>query len=244
MTDQVVIDSQPVRRGDEKQHYKNVKNFAEQRYRAARRNNWFLGACVLLSLGANLALSMDEARHEPTRVQPVFFGVMEDGSIDAALTYRDMSESERQEVLKEMAWKYVRACEEYSYADAQRNYDLCRKMSDDPVREAFEAKWFLPNGKDAPESPQKLWGQNGQIELERNAKPVFVRDHVIDVRYKKIIWHYNESHPPPGVCKAPTCTTWTSTIDFSLLDKMPRGPVEGDAIKFFVIRYQVGEGAI
>ena len=237
-------DPAPISRGEEQSYYKNVQTFAEKRYRAARRNNWFLVGCLIVSLGTNFALAIDEARHEPTRIQTVYYGVMEDGTIDTALTDRDMRDSERKEVLKEMAWTYVRACEEYSYSHAQRNYDLCRHMSDDPVREAFETKWFLPNGKDAPESPQKLFGKNGQVDLERITKPVFVRDNVIEVRYKRIVVHYDESRQPSWGCKAPTCTTWTSTIEFTLLDKMPHGKVDGDSIKFFVTRYQVGEGAV
>jgi type IV secretory pathway component VirB8 len=242
-----------VRRGDEARHYKDVETFADKRYRAARRGNWLLLGCCAVLLASNLALSFDEARHEPTRIQPVFFGVMEDGSIDTHLTVQDMAESQRENVLKDMAWTYVRACEEYSYAHAQQNFDLCKAMSDDPVREAFIAKWFLPNGKNAPDSPQKQFGQDGQIDLQQITRPAFVRDHVIQVRFKRIYWHYKEPYPPSWQCKAPErpgalvngdCTTWTATVDFTLLDKMPNGPVVGDSIKFFVTRYQVGEGAI
>lgn len=247
-TDQV----RPVRRGEEEASFKTVETFARKRARAARRNTGLLATCLVISLAANLAQAIDEARRGPPEVQTVFFGIMEDGTVDTALSYRDLSQTEREAVLKDMAWTYVRACEEYSYAHAKQNFDLCKAMSDEPVKEAFIAKWFLPNNKDAPESPQKAFGEKGQIDLQRITAPVFVRDHVIQVRYKRIAWKYEEPRPSSVVCKAPKggnpfdtgCTTWTATVDFTLLDKMPNGSVVGDAIKFFVMRYQVGEGAV
>ena len=156
---------------------------------------------------------------------------------------RDLTETEREAVLKAAAWTYVKACEGYSYADAQYNYDSCSAMSDNPVKEAFEAKWFLPNGKNAPDSPQKLFGMNGQIDIIETTKPFFVRDHVIQLGFKRIAWRYDEPHPSPWGCKAPACTTWTATLDFTLLERMSTGKQDNNPLKFWVTRYQVSEGA-
>ena len=116
-------------------------------------------------------------------------------------------------------------------------------MSDAPVRDAFIAKWFLPNNKDAPDSPQKLFGKDGQIDVKKLAEPYFIRDHVIQIKFKRIARRYDEPPQPAWVCKAPTCTTWTSTIDFTLLDKMPTGKQADNFLKFWVTRYQISEGA-
>jgi type IV secretion system protein VirB8 len=196
-------------------------------------------------MASNLALSSGVRTLFPlVRTDHVFFGVMEDGTIDTALTDRDLTETERAADLKATAWRYVKVCEGYSYADAKYNYDACRAMSDRPVREAFEAKWFLPNGKDAPESPQKLFGKNGQIDVIKIKHPFFVRENVIQVTFKRVAWKYDGAPPQPSWgCKPPSCSTWTATIDFTLLDRMPAGSQDDNALKFYAIRYQLSEGA-
>jgi type IV secretion system protein VirB8 len=195
-------------------------------------------------MASNLALASGVRTLFPlVRTVHVFFGIREDGTVDTALTDRDLTETEREAAMKAAAWTYVKSCEGYSYADAQDNYDACRSMSDKPVMEAFEAKWFLSNGKDAPQSPQKLFGRNGQVDVTQLKKPYFVRDQVIQIPFKRITRLYDEPPIPAWVCKAPACTTWTATIEFTLLDRLPTGKQDNNPLKFWVVRYQVSEGA-
>ena len=244
MTDAAVT-ANPVRRGEEEAHFRKVDAFARRRLRAARRNNSFLIGVVIVTAASNLMLASAIKTLFPlVRFEQIFFGIREDGTVDTALTDRDLTETEREDAEKAAAWRYVKKCEGYSYANAQYNYDACRAMSDTPVREAFEARWFLPNGKDAPSSPQKLYGVNGQIDLYQITKPFFVRDHVIQIAYKKITRRYDEPPTPSWApCKAPSCTTWTAVIDFILRDRMPTGKQDNNPLKFLTTRYQVSEGA-
>ena len=237
------FDGGPVRRGEDEAHFRQVKDFAHRRWRNARRNNWFLTGIIVVLLASNLMLASGVRTLFPlVRSVHVFYGVREDGTVDTALNERDLTETEREAAEKAAAWTYVKACEGYSYADAQYNYDACRAMSDAPVREAFEAKWFLPNGKDTPDSPQKLFGRNGQIDVVMIDKPYFVRDHVIQIHFKRIRRLYDAPAVPTWVCKAPACTTWTATIDFTLLDRLPSGKQDNNPLKFWVTRYQILEG--
>jgi type IV secretory pathway component VirB8 len=234
----------PVRRGEEEDHFRQVKDFAHRRWRASRRTNWFLSGLLVASMASNLALSSGVRTLFPlVRTNQTFVGFREDGTVDTMINVQDLTDTERESAEKSAAWTYVKACEGYNYANAQYNYDACKGMSDDPIRQAFEARWFLPNGKHAPESPQKVFGQKGQIDLAKLGEPFFVRDHVIQVRFKRTTRRDDEPPPSPWVCKAPSCTTWAATIEFTLLDQAPTGKQDNNPLKFWVVRYQLSEGA-
>ncbi len=112
-------------------------------------------------------------------------------------------------------------------------------MSTEHINAAYQHWFALAN----PESPQNTIGRRGQINIERIGYPTFVRDHVVQQRYRRIVEMYDADRPNPLTCQPPVCTTWTATVDVDLIDTLPADVRLLNPTGTVVNRYQVAEGA-
>src|SRR5207302_11254525 len=89
-------------------------------------------------------------------------------------------------------------------------------MSTEDVNGVYQ-RWFdLKN----PESPQKLIGERGQINIE-HLGTAFIRDGVAQVRFRRVVVMRDTEPPNMLTCGPPTCSTWTATVNFELIDSLP-----------------------
>ncbi len=229
----------PVRQPEFEAHCAEVESFQRARLRTTRAINWGLGAVAVVAMIANVALGVSVAGMLPlVRLVPVFYWVHSDGTVDAAASINALPPTQSEAVIRSAVWQYVRDREGYSYANARRSYDLIHLMSTEHVNKVYQ-QWFLPGN---PESPQVTVGKRGQINIEK-LNIAFIRNHVAQVRYRRILEMYDADPPSPLTCKPPVCTTWTATVEFELIDRVPGAARDDNPGGLLVTRYQVAEGA-
>jgi len=215
----------PSRLGD---YYREVESFQRERARGARRSARIAWSLAGISLLTNLALGLAVASMLPLqRLVPLYLWVRPDGTVDSASEISDLPATQAAAVVRAAVWQYVRDRESYAYADARYRYDVVSLMSAPDVREAYQ-RWFLSSD---PVSPQNTIGKRGQIGAAMIGMS-FVRPRVALVRYRKTVLTYGGT---------PEKTTWTATVGFERVDKLPAGARLSDPGGIIVTSYQNSE---
>ncbi len=210
------------------QHYKEVQSFQEKRARAARLISKGALVGLTLSMLANLGLAWAVASMLPlTKLDPVYFLIRPDGTIDDSVALSTLPPSTDQAVIRAALWQYVQMREGYSYDTARYRYDIVSGMSD-PAARALYQQWFnYPN----PRSPQVTVGKNGVVTVEP-ISVALIGPNVAQVRYQRIY--------QTGTDVAVT-TTWTATIQFEQIDTMEAAERLNDPGGIVVTNYQSEE---
>jgi type IV secretion system protein VirB8 len=209
-------------------HYREVESFQRERARGARRSArvaWSLAGASLLT---NVALSFAVASMVPLeRLVPLYLWVRQDGTVDSASAISDLPATQAEAVVRAAIWQYVRDRESFAFADARYRYDVVSLMSASQVRDDYQ-HWFLSAN---PESPQNTIGKRGQVDTSMISMS-FVRPQVALVRYSKTVLVYGST---------PQKTTWTATVGFERVEKLPAANRLTDPGGIIVTSYQNSE---
>jgi type IV secretion system protein VirB8 len=218
----------PVAAGRLGEHYRDVESFQQARARGARRNAKVAWSLAGISLLTNVALAFAVASMLPLeRLVPLYLWVRQDGTVDSANAISDLPATQAEGVIRAAVWQYVRDRESYAYADARYRYDVVSLMSAPAVRDTYQ-RWFLSSN---PESPQNTTGKRGQIDAAMIGMS-FVRPQVALVRYYKTTLTYG------GTAQK---TTWTATVGFERVEKLPASARLSDPGGIIVTTYQNSE---
>jgi type IV secretion system protein VirB8 len=211
-------------------YYKQVESFQAERTRHAHRSSRIAWSIAGLALATNAALGFTVASMLPLeRLVPLYLWVRPDGTVDSATSMSDLPATQSAAVIRAAVWQYVRSRESYDFADARYRYDLVSLMSAPAVRDAYQ-HWFLAHTNS--QSPQVTVGRRGQIETTL-VNMSFVRPRVALVRYRRTVLMYGEQPQPP--------TTWTSTVGFAVVDKLPATARLSDPGGVVIVNYQNSE---
>jgi type IV secretion system protein VirB8 len=210
------------------EYYREVESFQRERARGARRSARLAWSLAGISLLTNVALGFAVASMLPLeRLVPVYLWVRHDGTVDSASEISDLPATQAVAVIRAAVWQYVRDRESYAYADARYRYDVVSLMSAPDVRDTYQ-RWFLSAN---PASPQNTIGRRGQIDAAMIGMS-FVRPRVALVRYAKTVLMYG------GTTQK---TTWTATVGFARVDKLPAADRLSDPGGIVVTSYQNSE---
>lgn len=200
--------AQPIDHPALEAHYRDVTSFQAERIRRSihtSRLAWSVAGAAML---ANIGLSVAVATMLPlVRIAPVFLWTRGDGTVDSATSISDLPPTQSQAVMIAAVWQYVRDREAYSFADAQYRYDVVSAMSRPDVLDAYQ-RWFLPTN---PDSPQLKFGRRGQVNIDKIGIS-FIRPQVALVRFWRTSLMYGAT---------PARKTWSATVGFELVTKMP-----------------------
>lgn len=218
----------PVEASRLREYFREVESFQRDRARSARRSARLAWSLAGISLLTNVALAFAVASMLPLeRLVPLYLWVRHDGTVDSAGQISDLPATQEEAVIRAAVWQYVRDRESYAYADARYRYDVVSLMSAPGVRDAYQ-RWFLSSN---PESPQNTIGKRGQIDTAMIGMS-FVRPRVALVRYAKTALTYGGT---------PEKTTWTATVGFARVDKLPAADRLADPGGIVVTSYQNSE---
>jgi type IV secretion system protein VirB8 len=210
------------------EYFREVESFQRARARGARRSARLAWSLAGISLLTNVALAFAVASMLPLeRLVPLYLWVRHDGTVDSAGEISDLPATQAEAVIRAAVWQYVRDRESYAYADARYRYDVISLMSAPAVRDAYQ-RWFLSSN---PASPQNTIGKRGQIDTAMIGMS-FVRPRVALVRYAKTALTYGGT---------PEKTTWTATVGFERVDKLPAADRLADPGGIVVTSYQNSE---
>ncbi len=159
---------------------------------------------------------------------PLFLVIREDGTVDTSVSLADLGADQAQKVIRSSIWRYVEEREAYSISEARYRYDLVSLMSNENVRRDYQ-NWFVH----APDSPQKLYGKNGQVSVKEISMSQ-VRDGVYLVRFWRISHLVGEQDRK---------TSATATVEYELLNDAPASLVLEDPAALSVVRYQVEDNS-
>jgi type IV secretion system protein VirB8 len=192
------------------EYFDEAKTFQQERARGAVRSSRIAWAIAGAAMVGNLALGISVAAMLPLqRLTPLYLWVQKDGTVDSAVSMSDLPRTESAAVERTAVWQYVRNRESYDFADARYRYDLVSLMSSQSARDQYQ-KWFLAKGEDSG-SPQLKYGKRGQIDVELISMS-FVRPYTALVRFRQSAYLYGE---------APKTTTWTATVGFEVVERLP-----------------------
>lgn len=136
----------------------------QREWRQSRRSNFWLRIFLGLSVVLNLSLSASLNATIPNiRFLPVFLWADASGVVQSAITTDAIPEVLSDPLVKLILWNYVRAREEYSWADSDFNHYMVLAMSARPVAEAYEA-WFSGTN---PSSWQRIYGERCIVKVDR-----------------------------------------------------------------------------
>lgn len=232
--------ARPVHEPELEAYCAEVESFQRARQRRTKAVSWGLGIVAGVAMAGNLALSVGLSAMLPlVRLVPVFYWVQTDGSVDSSTSSSLLPHTQSEAAITSAVFQYVKDREGYSYANARDSYDRIRAMSTEHINAVYQQGFALSN----PDSPQNTVGRRGQINIERIGYPTFIRDRVVQVRYRRIVEMYETDRPNPLTCKPPICTTWTATVDVDLIDNLPADVRLLNHGGIIVTRYQVSEGA-
>lgn len=209
-------------------HYREVESFQSERARGARRSARVAWSLAGVSLFTNVALGFAVASMLPLeRLVPLYLWVRQDGTVDSASAISDLPATQAEAVVRAAIWQYVRDRESFAFADARYRYEAVSLMSASQVRDDYQ-HWFLSAN---PESPQNTIGKRGQIDAAMISMS-FVRPQVALVRYSKTGLMYGGT---------PQKTTWTATVGFERVEKLPAANRLTDPGGIIVTSYQNSE---
>jgi type IV secretion system protein VirB8 len=209
-------------------YYREVESFQRERERGARRSARVAWSLAGVSLLTNVALGFAVLWMLPLeRLVPLYLWVRQDGTVDSANAISDLPATQAEAVVRAAIWQYVRDRESYAFADARYRYDVVSLMSASEVRDDYQ-HWFLSAN---PESPQNTIGKRGQVDTTMISMS-FVRPQVALVRYSKTVLMYGGT---------PQKTTWTATVGFEHVDKLPAANRLTDPGGIIVTSYQNSE---
>lgn len=113
----------------------------------------------------------------------------------------DLPTSVREDLILATASQYVRACNSYTWAEAQNQYDYCATLSFGELRVGYDAAMNPKNDK----SPQTMLGQFGWRRAETEM-PVRTAPNAISVPYLATVWK-------PG--SAPVCARMIVRLSYT-----------------------------
>ena len=220
--------AQPIDHPALEAHYRDVTSFQAERIRRSIRTSrlaWSVAGAAML---ANIGLSVAVATMLPlVRIAPVFLWTRSDGTVDSATSISDLPPTQSQAVMIAAVWQYVRDREAYSFADAQYRYDVVSAMSGPDVLDAYQ-KWFLPTN---PDSPQLKFGRRGQVNIDKIGIS-FIKPQVALVRFWRTSLMYGAT---------PARKTWSATVGFELVTKMPANTRLIDPAGLKIVTYMSSE---
>jgi len=210
------------------EYFREVESFQRERARGAKRSARVAWSLAGISLLTNVALGAAIAAALPLeRLVPLYLWVRPDGTVDSASEISDLPATQSEAVIRAAVWQYVRNRESYDFADARYHYDVTSLMSAPDVRDGYQ-HWFLSSN---PASPQNTIGRRGQIDTAMISMS-FVRPLVALVRYGKTVLMYGGT---------PQKTTWTATVGFERVEKLPAAARLSDPGGIIVTSYQNSE---
>jgi type IV secretion system protein VirB8 len=209
-----------------REYFQDVQSFQSKQTRSAKfwgRVGWSIAG---LSLLINAALAGTVLILVPLKqLVPVYISLHKDGTFTSTSTMSDLPPTQKAAALRAAIWQYVRDRESYDYADAGYRYDVVSLMSSPTVRAQYHHKFLLG---DNPNTVQKTVGQRGQINVHM-INMSFVRSHVALVRYHRVLTMYGSQ---------PVTTTWTATVEFTRVHKLPLHDRLADPGGIIVTNYQ------
>ncbi len=209
-------------------YYRDVESFQARQARGARRWSRVAWTIAGVSLATNLALAGTIATMLPLqRLVPLYLWLRPDGTVDSTTRLSTLPPTQSDAVLRAAIWQYVRDRQSYDFPDARYRYNVVSLMSAPSVLDAYQ-QGFLPSN---PASPQNTIGRKGQISVSMVSMS-FVRHHVALVRYRRTML-MDEAMP--------VTTTWTATIAFRTVAKLPLATRLADPGGLIVTNYQNSE---
>lgn len=210
------------------EYFREVESFQRERARGARRSARVAWSLAGISLLTNVALGFAIASMLPLeRLVPLYLWVRQDGTVDSAREISDLPATQAEAVIRAAVWQYVRNRESYAFADARYRYEVVSLMSAADVRDGYQ-HWFLSSNA---ASPQNTIGRRGQIDAAMIGMS-FVRQQVALVRYRKTVLMYGGTSQK---------TTWTATVGFERVEKLPAADRLTDPGGIIVTSYQNSE---
>ncbi|MDX5929499.1 type IV secretion system protein VirB8 [Acidiphilium acidophilum] len=209
-------------------YYRQVEDFQARQARGTRRWSRIAWTIAFVSLATNLALAGTIAALLPLqRLVPLYLWLRPDGTVDSTTRLSALPPTQSNAVLRAAIWQYVRDRQSYDFPDARYRYNVVSLMSAPRVLDAYQ-QGFLPSN---PASPQNTIGRKGQISVSMISMS-FVRRHVALVRYRRTVL-MDEAMP--------VTTTWTATIAFRTVAKLPLTTRLTDPGGLIVTNYQNSE---
>jgi len=211
-------------------YYREVESFQAAKARGARRWGRVAWSIAGVSLVANLALAIAVASMLPLeRLVPIYLWLQPDGTVHSTTQLSNIPPTQSRALLRAAIWQYVRDRQSYDFADAKYRYDAVSLMSGPHVINEYQ-RAFLDDSPGSS-SPQIKVGRKGQISVSL-VNMSFVRRQVALVRYRRTVLMYGS---------APVTTTWTATVGFRLVSKLPLADRLADPGGLIVTNYQNSE---
>lgn len=211
-------------------YYREVESFQAAKARGARRWGRVAWSIAGVSLVANLALAFAVASMLPLeRLVPIYLWLKPDGTVQSTTQLSNIPPTQSRALLRAAIWQYVRDRQSYDFADAKYRYDVVSLMSGPNVINEYQ-RMFLDKAPGSS-SPQIKVGRKGQIDVSL-VNLSFVRRQVALVRYRRTVLMYGSD---------PVTTTWTATVSFRLVSKLPLGDRLADPGGLIVTNYQNSE---
>lgn len=211
-------------------YYREVESFQTAKARWARRWGRVAWSIAAVSLLANLALAFAVASMLPLeRLVPIYLWLQPDGTVQSTTQLSNIPPTQSRALLRAAIWQYVRDRQSYDFADAKYRYDVVSLMSAPNVMSDYQ-RWFLDKSPSSS-SPQIQIGRKGQVGVSL-VNMSFVRRQVALVRYRRTVLMYGTD---------PVTTTWTATVGFRLVSKLPLADRLADPGGLIVTNYQNSE---
>ncbi|CVI63693.1 type IV secretion system protein VirB8 (plasmid) [Agrobacterium leguminum] len=189
-------------------HYKDVEAFQAKRTKSARRLSKVLVVIAAVAVLGNVAQAFTIASMLPlSKLVPVFLWVRPDGTLDSEVSVSQLPATQEQAVVNASLWEYVRLRESYTADTAQYAYDLVSDFSAPDVRRDYQQFFNYPS----PSSPQTIIGKRGKVQVEHIGSNDIIPG-MQQIRYKRSV--LMDGQPP-------IVTTWTATVRYEKVTKMP-----------------------
>jgi type IV secretory pathway component VirB8 len=177
-------------------------------WRRTRRSNFWLKVALAFFIALSSVLAFALAATVPNiRFLPVFLWANPNGVVESAITTDGLPQVMSDPLVKLILWNYVRAREEYSYADSDFNHYLVMAMSSRPIAEDYD-KWFSGNN---PNSWQRLYGDRCIVKVDRTDDDVDFHPS-INGSEGTYVFHFNRLFQCRG--EPQKVDTWTVGIKF------------------------------
>lgn len=146
-------------------HYEQVVSFQATNARRHRRDVRLMTTGLVSSIALNLMLGAGILAILPLKTfVPIFGFNNEAGLLDTTTEISDLPPSTQVADIEAVLWNYLRDREGFAASEADQNYDVVSRLSNDQVRTEYQK---YANPKFNPQSPANVAGPLGFVRINR-----------------------------------------------------------------------------